>query len=333
MSSEGTFMGSAKIRAMRSGFPQDPTDVLRGVLALTESGTDPVSGETLLTGTTPEQSRGRVFGGQVMAQSLVAGASTVEPGRLVHSMHGYFIRPGDALMPITFAVEELRDGRSFSVRRVHALQEGKTLMSLICSFQEPSDGLEHQSPMPTGVPDPESLPRTSERLGHLGHPVAQEWSWARPFDIRHVDPPLETAPDKRPVATNMVWMKTFSGLDGDENIQRAALAYASDYTLLEPVLRRHGLAWIRPGLSIASLDHAMWWHRPARVDEWLLYVQSSPSAQGARGLSNGRIYSRTGELVASVAQEGMLRVPRDFQNKVRGAVQDLYLKTARRSAK
>lgn len=326
-------MGTGKIRKGRIEFPEDPTDVLRGVLSLDEAGGDPVSGERLLTGTTPTQARGRVFGGQVMAQSLTAAMASVDPGRLIHSMHGYFIRPGDALVPITFAVEDLRDGRSFSVRRVQARQEGKTILSLICSFQEPSEGLEHQSPMPTGVPDPESLPRTSERLGHLGHPMAQEWSWARPFDIRHVDPPLETTPDKRQVATNMVWMKTFSALDGDENLHRAALAYASDYTLLEPVLRRHGLAWVRPGMSVASLDHAMWWHRPARVDEWLLYVQSSPSAQGARGLSTGRVYARTGELVASVAQEGMLRVPRDFQNKVRGAVQDLYLKTARKPSR
>ncbi len=323
-------MGTGKVRARRNGFPEDPTDVLRAVLGLDSAGLDPVTGETLLTGTTPEQARGRVFGGQVMAQSLTAAISTVAPDRLIHSMHGYFIRPGDALIPITFRVDQLRDGRSFSVRHVEAQQEGKSILSLTCSFQEPTEGLEHQSPMPTGVPDPESLPKTSDRLGHLGHPVAQDWSWARPFDIRHVDPPLETTPDRRQVATNMVWMRTFSPLEGDQNLQRAALAYASDYTLLEPILRRHGVSWVRPGMSAASLDHAMWWHRPARVDEWLLYVQSSPSAQGARGLSSGRIYSRSGELVASVAQEGMIRVPHDFQNKVRGAVQDLYLKTTRR---
>lgn len=323
-------MGAGKVRAMRNGFPEDPTDVLRSVLTLEDAGVDPVTGETLLTGSTPDQARGRVFGGQVMAQSLTAAISTVASDRLLHSMHGYFIRPGDALLPISFRVDILRDGRSFSVRHVEAQQEGKTILTATCSFQEPTGGLEHHTPMPTGVPDPESLPKTSERLGHLGHPIAQEWSWARPFDIRHVDPPLETTPDKRQVATNMVWMKTFTALEGDENLQRAALAYASDYTLLEPILRRHGLTWVRPGMSVASLDHAMWWHRPARVDEWLLYVQSSPSAQGARGLSNGRIYSRNGELVASVAQEGMVRVPNDFQHKVRGAVQDLYLKTARR---
>jgi acyl-CoA thioesterase II len=326
-------MVSDKVRRQRGKFPEDPTDVLRQVLTLTEDGSDEMSGEALFTGLTPPQARGRVFGGQVMAQSLMAAIRTVAPGRAIHSMHGYFIRPGDALKPISFAVEDLRDGRSFSVRRVHADQDGKTILSLMCSFQEPATGLEHQSPMPSGVPDPESLPSTSQRLGHLQHPVAQEWSWARPFDIRHVDAPIEATAGKERVATNMVWMKTFSPLEGDANLHRAALAYVSDYTLLEPILRRHGLAWVRPGMSVASLDHAMWWHRPARVDEWLLYVQTSHSAQGARGLSHGRIYARNGDLVASVAQEGMLRVPTDAKYKVQGAVQDLFLKTARRSAR
>lgn len=321
-------MVSDKVRRQRERFPEDPTDVLRQVLTLTADGEDKNTGETLYTGHTPPQARGRVFGGQVMAQSLMAAIRTVDPARDIHSMHGYFIRPGDALKPLTFAVEQLRDGRSFSVRRVHAKQDGKALLSLICSFQEPAPGLDHQSPMPSGVPDPESLPTTSQRLGHIQHPVAQEWSWARPFDIRHVDSPIEASPGKERVATNMVWMKTFSSLEGDANLHRAALAYASDYTLLEPILRRHGLAWVRPGMSVASLDHAMWWHRPARVDEWLLYVQTSHTAQGARGLSHGRIYARTGELVASASQEGMLRVPTDTRSRVQGAVQDLFLKTA-----
>jgi len=326
-------MVSDRVRRQRGKFPEDPTDVLRQVLTLTEDGIDEQTGETRFTGLTPPQARGRVFGGQVMAQSLMAAIRTVSPDRAIHSMHGYFIRPGDALKPISFEVEDLRDGRSFSVRRVQAEQDGKTILSLICSFQEPATGLEHQSPMPSGVPDPESLPSTSQRLGHIQHPVAQEWSWARPFDIRHVDAPIEATAGKEKVATNMVWMKTFSTLDGDANLHRAALAYVSDYTLLEPILRRHGLSWVRPGMSVASLDHAMWWHRPARVDEWLLYVQTSHSAQGARGLSHGRIYSREGELVASVAQEGMLRVPTDAKYRVQGAVQDLFLKTTRRSSR
>jgi acyl-CoA thioesterase II len=326
-------MVSDKVRRQRGKFPEDPTDVLRQVLTLTEDGTDESSGQARFTGLTPPQARGRVFGGQVMAQSLMAAIRTAAPDRAIHSMHGYFIRPGDALKPISFAVEDLRDGRSFSVRRVQATQDGQTILSLICSFQEPAPGLDHQSPMPSGVPDPESLPSTSQRLGHLRHPVAQEWSWARPFDIRHVDTPIEASPGRDKVATNMVWMKTFSPLEGDGNLHRAALAYVSDYTLLEPILRRHGLAWVRPGMSVASLDHAMWWHRPARVDDWLLYVQTSHSAQGARGLSHGRIYSRNGELVASVAQEGMIRVPMDAKYRVQGAVQDLFLKTTRRPAR
>lgn len=308
--------------------PEDPTDLLRQVLTLEDAGADPRTGDLTFTGQTPRQAHGRVFGGQVMAQSLIAAFRTVDPGRAAHSMHCYFIRPGDAQKPITFTVENLRDGRSFSVRRVHAGQDGKALMSLTCSFQEPSGGLEHQAPMPQGVPDPESLPSTADRLGHLNHPIAHEWSWARPFDIRHVDAPVYLHPAQEKVATNLVWMKTFTPVEGDANVQRAALAYASDYTLLEPVLRRHGLAWVRPGMSVASLDHAMWWHRPAPVDEWLLYVQTSTSAQGSRGLGQGRIYTRSGELVASVAQEGMIRVPTGVQSSMRNAVQDLVLKTA-----
>lgn len=323
-------MSTGKVHKGRNDFPEDPTDVLRNVLDLAPAGEDAATGDLLFTGETPPQARGRVFGGQVMAQSLMAAIATVDGERGIHSMHGYFLRPGNALLPITFAVETLRDGRSFSARRVQAMQEGKTILSLISSFQDPVSGLDHQSPMPTAVPDPESLPSTSDRLGRMRHPIAQEWSWARPFDIRHVDPPIEIAPDRSEVATNMVWMKTFSAMEGNANLHRAALAYASDYTLLEPILRRHGISWVRPGISVASLDHAMWWHRPARVDEWLLYVQSSPSAQGARGLSNGRIYSRDGELVASVAQEGMIRVPGDLQYRVKNSVQSLLLKGAGR---
>lgn len=298
------------------------------MLTLEDTGTDERTGERTYVGHTPRQAHGRVFGGQVMAQSLIAAFQTLEDERSAHSMHCYFIRPGDAQKPITFSVENLRDGRSFSVRRVHAAQDGKALMSLTCSFQEPSPGVEHQAPMPQGVPDPESLPSTADRLGHLNHPIAQEWSWARPFDIRHVDAPVYLHPAQEKVATNLVWMKTFTPVEGDANVQRAALAYASDYTLLESVLRRHGLAWVRPGMSVASLDHAMWWHRPAPVDEWLLYVQTSPSAQGSRGLGQGRIFTRGGDLVASVAQEGMVRVPTGVQSTVRNAVQDLVLKTA-----
>ncbi|GAB3284798.1 acyl-CoA thioesterase II [Sinomonas notoginsengisoli] len=245
----------------------------------------------------------------MLAQSLIAASRTVAEGRPVHSIHAYFLRPGDADKSITFGVERLRDGRSFSARQVHAYQDGTPILSMIASFQVDAEGIEHQSTMPEGIPDPESLPSTADLLGSIDHPVAQYWAYDRPFDVRHVDPAIYVSPAGPQVARNAVWMKTFGPMPDDDTLHRAALAFASDYTLLEPVLRRHGLSWITPGMSVASLDHAMWWHRPARVDEWLLYVQESPSAQGARGLGAGKIFNRHGAHVASVAQEGMIRIP------------------------
>ncbi len=286
----------------------DPTSALIHLLNLGElegARTD----EDIFLGPSQQQPHQRVFGGQVLAQSLVAGSRTVDPERSVHSMHGYFLRPGDANKPITFGVQRLRDGRSFSARRVHAYQEGMPILSMIASFQNEDDGVEHQSVMPAGIPDPESLPSTADLLGKFDHPVARHWSFERPFDIRHVEPALYVAAKGPKEATNAVWMKTFGPMPDDPGMHRAALAYASDYTILESILRQHGLSWIAPGMSVASLDHAMWWHRPVRVDEWLLYVQESPSAQGARGLATGKIFSRDGRHVATVAQEGMVRVP------------------------
>lgn len=268
--------------------------------------------EHVFLGASPEQPHQRVFGGQVLAQSVVAAAKTVDPERLVHSLHAYFLRAGDAAKPITFGVQELRDGRSFSARRVHAYQDGRPILSMIASFQIEAEGLEHFAPMPEGLPDPESLPTTADLLGRIDHPAAQDWAFNRPFDVRHIEAPIYVeapGPEAR-TATNAVWMKTFGPMPDDESLQRAALAYASDYTLLESVLRRHGVSWVTPGMNVASLDHAMWWHRRFRVDEWLLYVQESSSASGARGMGQGRFYSRDGQLVASVAQEGMVRLPR-----------------------
>jgi acyl-CoA thioesterase-2 len=250
-----------------------------------------------------------VYGGQVLGQTIVAAGRTVAADRHLHSMHGYFLRPGDSAAPITFAVERLRDGRSFSARRVHALQFGKPILSMIASFQEDAEGLDHQDSMPADVPDPESLPTTHDLIGHIDHPAAQYWARERPVDIRHVQTPMYLDSDPDPVARQAVWMRADGTLPDDELLHRAVLGYASDYTLLESVLRRHGIAWVTRGLRVASLDHAMWWHRPVRADEWLLYVQSSPSASGARGLGSGRIFGRDGRLVASVAQEGMVRVP------------------------
>ncbi|GAA4358649.1 acyl-CoA thioesterase [Angustibacter luteus] len=280
------------------------------VLDLAPHGQDE-HGQDLFVGESQRQPHGRVFGGQVLGQTLVAAGRTVEPGRDVHSMHGYFLRPGDSSEPITFAVERLRDGRSFSARRVHAIQFGKPILSMIASFQDEAPGLDHQDPMPD-VPGPDELPTTVELLGHIDHPVAQYWARERPMDLRHVQSPLYWEADPERVARNAVWMRTPSAMPDDPLLHRAVLGYASDYTLLESVLRRHGGTWATPGLKAASLDHAMWWHRPVRVDEWLLYVQASPSASGARGLGIGRIFSQDGRLVASVAQEGMLRVPAEL---------------------
>ncbi|MDQ0212757.1 acyl-CoA thioesterase II [Arthrobacter bambusae] len=287
---------------------EDPTSTLIELLSLADFD-GARTAEDIFLGPSQKQPRHRVFGGQVLAQSLVAGMRTVDEDRTVHSMHGYFLRPGDANQPITFSVERLRDGRSFSARRVHAYQEGQPILSMIASFQTEAGGVEHQSSMPAGIPDPETLPSTAELLQKYDHPFARHMSFERPFDVRHVDPAIYVkAPEDR-VASNAVWMKTFGPMPDDPNLHLAALAYASDYTILESVLRKNGLSWMTPGMSVASLDHAMWWHRPVRVDEWLLYVQESPSAQGARGLATGKIFSRDGQHVATVAQEGMLRIP------------------------
>jgi acyl-CoA thioesterase-2 len=279
------------------------------VLDLRADGVDD-RGQDVFVGASQRQPHGRVFGGQVLGQTVVAAGRTVDHERPVHSMHAYFLRPGDSSEPITFTVERLRDGRSFSARRVHAIQYGKPILSMIASFQTDSPGIDHQDEMPD-VPAPEDLPSARELLGAIDHPVAQYWARQRPVDIRHVQQPVYWQVADERVPRQAVWMRVPETLPDDPLLHRAVLGYASDYTLLESVLRRHGLTWATPGLKAASLDHAMWWHRPARADEWLLYVQASPSASGARGLGIGRMFSRDGRLVASVGQEGMLRAPRE----------------------
>jgi acyl-CoA thioesterase-2 len=286
------------------------SDPLAGFLAaldLTDTGAR--TREDIFTGPSQWMPGGRVFGGQVLAQALVAATRTVPEERVVHSMHGYFLRPGDVEQPITFSVDRIHDGRSFSTRRTQCYQSGEPILSMIASFQDRDPGLEHSEAMPEGLPDPESLPSTAEVLGGSAHPVAQFWSTQRAFDIRHVQTPVYFPGDGAPSTKQAVWMKAIGKLPDDPNLHRAALAYASDYAILEPIMRAHGVSWGTPGLKVASLDHAMWWHRDGRVDEWLLYEQESPVALGGRGLSFGRIFSRDGTLLATVAQEGMVRVP------------------------
>lgn len=286
----------------------EPLDGLLATLNLTDTGARTTY--DIFTGSSEWQPHGRVFGGQVLAQSLVAAMATIPDDRTIHSMHGYFVRPGDANKPITFSVARIYDGRSFSTRNVQAYQNGLPILSLISSFQMQDEGLEHQIDMPSDIPDPESVANAADAIGDLDHPAARHWANDRAFELRHVPSPIYLTVEGDRVAHQAVWMKAVGTMPDDPNLHRAALAYASDYSLLEPILRRHGVPWVTPGLKMASLDHAMWWHRFGRVDEWMLYVQESPNAIGGRGLSLGRIYSRDGLLLASVAQEGMVRVPR-----------------------
>lgn len=303
--------------------PLDDTDPMYGLLALLdlqEVGTATIAvsgaadassdsaerGMRVFVGPSQRTPQERVFGGQVLAQCVIAAGRTVAdiaPTRRIHSLHGYFIRPGDDKQPIRFAVEELRDGNSFSTRRVHALQHGHVILSMTTSFQEPASGLDHQDPMPS-VPAPEDLPpwEPDETDAHA------RWRRRRLVELRHVEGDLFRDRVSPESASQHVWMRTIARLPDDPLIHAAVLAFASDYTLLEGALRRHGLGWTDPRLRVASLDHAMWFHRPGRADEWLLYAEHSPSAQGGRGLGRGRMYTRDGLLVASVAQEGMVRV-------------------------
>lgn len=263
-------------------------------------------------GRSQPQPHGRIFGGQVLAQCIMAAGRTVDEAALgaprpIHSLHGYFLRAGDSSKPVRFAVERLRDGGSFSARRVHAVQNGAPIMSVIMSFQERADGIDHQVAMPDVAP-PESLPTTADVVGDLDHPVAQHWAHGRAVDVRHVEGALYVEPASERKAHQSLWMRLLGEVTPDPLMSAAILAYASDYTMLESAMRANGLAWSTPGYRAASLDHAMWFHRPIRLDDWILYTQESPSASGGRGLGVGRMFTRDGILVATVAQEGMMRV-------------------------
>lgn len=277
------------------------------VLDLTPKGVNSLGMDTF-SGECLPQPNGRVFGGQVLAQSMIAAGRTVASERPIHSLHAYFLRQGNLDLPILFAVERLRDGGSFSARRIHALQAGEPILTMMCSFQEPSEGLEHFDPMPD-APDPESLPSTYQLMREI--PGAEQWAIDRPIDIRHIESPLYFGPGNDQTDHQMVWMKALTPMDDDPLLHSAVLAFASDYTLLEPILRRQGLSWSVPNMRMASLDHSMWFHCPVRVDEWVLCDQSSPAAAGARGLSGGKFYNSAGRQVATVAQEMLIRVPQE----------------------
>lgn len=252
---------------------------------------------------------GRVFGGQVLAQCLIAAGRTVDTGtdRRVHSLHGYFLRPGDSEQPIQFSVENMRDGRSFSARRVHAQQDGRILLSLITSFQDPAGGLDHQDQMPD-APPPETLAGEDRTTTVMQDPAVSVPVLRRAIDMRHVEGATVPSAVDPLKPEHRVWLRTDGELPNDPLVHAAVLAYSSDFSLLGTVLRRHGIDPFDPRLRMASLDHAMWFHRPFRADEWILYVQNSPSAQSGRGLGVGRMFSRDGTLVATMGQEGMVRI-------------------------
>lgn len=298
--------------------PTSSSEQMRLILSslrLRRIGSDAYAGDSL------PQLSGRIYGGQVLAQALVAADDTLPavgsgdgPGhdgpRQLHSVHGYFLRPGSTADGVTLAVERLHDGRSFSTRRTHAFQSGKPILSFISSYQVDQPGGEHAATAPD-APAPEELRSAIDLFDSVDHPVAKFMSSTAAFDIRHVGRPLYLGPDPERSEHQLLWMRARSPLpEGTSQlIHRALLAYACDQVMLEPAIRRLGLSWRTKGMSVASLDHSMWWHRELKVDDWLLFDQRSPSAQGGRALGSATVFDRHGRHVATIAQEGMLRVP------------------------
>ncbi len=248
----------------------------------------------------------KAFGGDMVAQAAAALMRSVGEDRVLHSMHSYFLRPVDVGAVVRYEVEHLRDGRGYSTRHVRAFQNGKPVYDATASFQVPEDGDDDAPAMPQ-VPDPEELPSAAHVLAGMEGPAAEYWSTGRSFDMRHVEGPVYIEAVGPMVAHQAVWVKAFDRLPDDPDLHRAALAYVCDYTILEPLLRSRGRAWADPGLVTASLDHAMWFHREGRADEWVLYVQDGCSLQRNRGLVRGQFFDRGGRLLATVAQEGMIR--------------------------
>ena len=265
--------------------------------------------DNLYRGVSPEISPIRVFGGQVAAQALIAAGRTVPSERRVHSLHSYFLRPGSPRQPIVYQVDRVRDGVSFTTRRVVAIQHGKPIFTMSASFQIDEPGVDHADPMPV-VPPPETLPTYAERIASIRERMAVWGQIPRPFDIRYVDdPPWQSRlAGPQTEAHNKVWFRADGVLPDDDLLHVCVLAYLSDLTLLYSVLATHALSMEFDRIQLASLDHAMWFHRPFRVDEWVLYDTSSPSASGARGLGTGHFFSQDGRMLATVVQEGLVRL-------------------------
>jgi len=251
----------------------------------------------------------QVFGGQVLGQALMAATATVE-NRVVNSLHAYFLRRGDFNAPIVYEVDRARDGNHFSTRRIVAIQHGAQIFNMSASFQTPESGVEHQLAMPD-VPPPEELPNFDDQvrdlLPQLPASMRRALEQKRPFEFRPVQPPSFLKPQKSPPLKHM-WFRAVAKLPDDEPLHRCLLAYASDFHLLDTAMMPHALSLTSPQVMIASIDHAMWFHRDVRVDDWLLYSTDSPSASGSRGFARGSVFSRDGRLIASTSQEGLVRV-------------------------
>lgn len=274
--------------------------------------------ENIFRGQSQNLGWGRVFGGQVLGQALSAAEQTVPDDRSVHSLHGYFLRPGDAEKPIAFLVDPIRDGHSFTTRRVVAVQDGKAILTLAASFQIEEQGFDHQAAELPDVPPPEDLVPEQElarrtlaklppaMLDKIPALTRERFVAERPIEIRPVNPIDPLDPGTHP-PVRRVWFRANGALPDDRSIHQYLLAYASDFHLLGTALQPHGVTWLTPSVQVASIDHAMWFHRPFRFDDWLLYDLVAPSARGARGLAMGRWLTRDGLLVASTAQEGLVR--------------------------
>jgi acyl-CoA thioesterase-2 len=271
--------------------------------------------ENLFRGRSPQQGWQRVYGGQVLGQALVAAVRTVAPERIAHSLHGYFLLAGDPSRPIIYNVERVRDGGSFSTRRVTAIQHGRAMFVMSVSFHKEEPGLDHQNAMPK-VPPPEELPSEQQLkeqlISRLPENMKSYWERERPIEMRPVDVSRYLARQKR-APMQCTWMRANGRLPDAFPLHQCVLAYASDFTLLDTALIAHGKLMFDKDMQLASLDHALWFHRPFRADDWLLYAQDSPSSHGARGFCRGSLFTRDGILIASVSQEGLMRERRsDF---------------------
>jgi acyl-CoA thioesterase II len=271
--------------------------------------------DNLFRGRSPQQAWQRVYGGQILGQALVAAVRTVPAERIAHSLHAYFLLPGDLARPIIYGVERVRDGGSFTTRRVTATQHGRAMFVMSVSFHRQETGLEHQRPMPN-VPMPEALPSETELkarlIDKLPDTIRKYWDSERPIELRPLDVSRYVARTTRAME-QAVWMRATGRLPDDLALHQCVLAYASDFSLLDTALIAHGKLMFDKDMQLASLDHALWFHRPFRADDWLFYTQESPSSHGARGYCRGDIFTREGVLVASVAQEGLMRQRRPSQ--------------------